>query len=87
MNGSEWYKNDTSYYAVYYTESNGDRVLDVVTNDFGGWLKKTNKNRVDFDHPNLVGFDHPDADDVGIKYDSDDFWLEDVEMFFRKGRV
>jgi hypothetical protein len=79
MNSSEWCKNDTSYYAVYYTDCYGDRCLEVVTNDFGGWLKETNKDRVDEDHPN--------ADDVGIKYDADDFWLEDVEMFFRKGRV
>ena len=77
MNGSEWHKNDTSYYAVYYTESNGDRVIDVVTNNFGGWLKETNKDRVDEDHP--------DADDVGIKYDADEFCLEDVEVFSRKG--
>ena len=86
MKGGGWHKNDTTFYAVYYANSYGERELDVVTNDFGGWLKKTNKDRVDEDHPNLVGFDHPNADDVGIKYDADDFWLEDVEVFSRKGR-
>ena len=44
MNGKEWHKNDTTYYAVYYTESNGDRVIDVVTNNFGEWLKRENKS-------------------------------------------
>ena len=78
MNGGEWHKNDTTYYAVYYANSFGERELDVVTNDFGGWLKETNKDRVDEDHPN--------SNDVGIKYDADDFWLEDVEVFSRKGR-
>ena len=78
MNGKDWNEKDTNYYVVYYREDCG-RSIDVVTNDFGGWLEETNKDRVDEDHPN--------ADDVGIKYDADDFFLEDVEMFFRKGRV
>lgn len=78
MNGGEWHKNDTTYYAVYYANSYGERELDVVTNDFDNWLKETNKDRVDEDHI--------DADDVGIKYNANDFWLEDVEVFSRKGR-
>jgi hypothetical protein len=78
MNGKDWNKKDTTYYVVYYREEYG-KSIDVVTNDFGGWLKETNEDRVDEDHP--------DADCCGIKYDADDFWLKDVEMFFRKGRV
>ena len=73
MNGEDWYKNDTSYYEVYYTDSYGNLCLEVVTNNFGEWLKETNKDRVNEDHPN--------ADDVGIKYDAYDFWLEDVKVF------
>jgi hypothetical protein len=68
MNGSEWYKNDTSYYAVYYTNSYGERELDVVTNNFGGWLKQSNKERVN---------------EGQEPYDSDDFQLVDVEVFSR----
>tara|TARA_Y100000401_G_scaffold25406_1_gene17716 strand:- start:36 stop:272 length:237 start_codon:yes stop_codon:yes gene_type:complete len=76
MNGSEWHKNDTTYYAVYYTESDGDRVLDVVTNDFDRWLKETNKDRVSWEEAEETG--------DGVKYDADDFWLEDVEVFSRR---
>lgn len=68
MNGSEWNKKDITYYAVYYTESNGDRVIDVVTNNFGEWLKRENKSRVNEDQET---------------YEADDFLLEDVEVFSR----
>lgn len=68
--GSNWNKKDTSYYAVYYTENYGSRTLDVVTNDFGEWLKQENKNRVK---------------EVGKPYDKWDFTLENVDVFFRKG--
>ena len=78
MNGSEWHKNDTTYYAVYYTESDGDRVLDVVTNDFDRWLKETNKDRVSWEEAEETG--------DGVKYDADDFWLEDVAVFSREGK-
>ena len=71
MNGKDWHKNDTSYYAVYYTESNGDRVIDVVTNNFGEWLKRENKSRVN---------------EGQETYDADDFLLKDVEVFSRKGK-
>jgi hypothetical protein len=76
MNGSEWHKNDTTYYAVYYTESDGERVLDVVTNDFDRWLKETNKDRVSWEEAEETG--------DGVKYDADDFWLEEVEVFSRE---
>ena len=78
MNGSEWHKNDTSYYVVYYREDCG-RTIDVVTNDFDRWLKETNKDRVD---------DWEEAEETGdgVKYDADDFWLEEVEVFSRKGK-
>lgn len=76
INGGEWHKNDTSYYAVYYINSYGERELDVVTNNFGGWLKETNKDRVDEDHL--------DAACYGIKYNAKDFWLDDVEVFSRR---
>lgn len=66
MNGKEWHKNDTSYYAVYYTYSNGVKSLDVVTNNFGKWLKRENKSRVN---------------EGQVTYDADDFWLEDVKVF------
>jgi len=68
--GSSWDKKDTSYYAVYYTENYGGRTLDVVTNDFGEWLKQENKSRVK---------------EVGKPYDEWDFHLESVDVFFRKG--
>ena len=73
MNGSKWHKNDTTYYAVYYTQDDGDfwRWIDVVTNNFGEWLKRENKSRVNEDQE---------------PFDADDFWLEDVEVFSRKGR-
>ncbi len=71
MNGKYWNKNDTSYYAVYYTNSDGERDLDVVTNNFEEWLKQSNKWRV-----------HEGQE----PYDADDFWLEDVEVFM-EGRV
>ena len=74
MNGKDWNKNDTSYYAVYYTEDDGNfwRWIDVVTNNFGEWLKRENKSRVN---------------DEQEPFDADDFWLENLEVFFRKGRV
>ena len=74
MNGKDWNKNDTAYYAVYYTEDDGNfwRWIDVVTNNFGEWLKRENKSRVN---------------DEQEPFDADDFWLENLEVFFRKGRV
>ena len=72
MNGKDWNKNDTSYYAVYYDDCYGERELDVVTNNFGEWLKRENKSRVN---------------DEQEPFDADDFWLENLEVFFRKGRV
>tara|TARA_B100001778_G_scaffold91655_1_gene74808 strand:+ start:3691 stop:3927 length:237 start_codon:yes stop_codon:yes gene_type:complete len=78
MNGKDWNKNDTSYYAVYYREEYGESI-DVVTNDFGGWLKKTNEDRVDEDHPDYEIY-------TNSKYKPDDFLLKDVEVFSRKGK-
>tara|TARA_R100001082_G_scaffold86047_1_gene52635 strand:- start:1126 stop:1371 length:246 start_codon:yes stop_codon:yes gene_type:complete len=80
MNGSEWHKNDTTYYVVYYTETDGDRVIDVVTNDFDRWLEKTNEDRVD-------DWEEAEETGAGVKYDADDFWLEEVEVFSRKGEI
>tara|TARA_R100000008_G_C3504601_1_gene125457 strand:- start:46 stop:282 length:237 start_codon:yes stop_codon:yes gene_type:complete len=76
MNGSEWHKNDTTYYAVYYREEFG-KTIDVVTNDFDRWLEETNEDRVE---------DDEEAEETGdaIKYKADDFWLEEVEVFSRK---
>ena len=71
INGSEWYKNDTSYYAVYYTNSYGERELDVVTNNFAKWLQQANKSRVNQGEE---------------PYDKNDFQLVDVEVFSRKGK-
>ena len=69
MKGSEWYKKDTSYYAVYYTNNYGDLELDVITNDFDRWLKENNKVRVN---------------EGQETYDADDFQLVDVEVFSRE---
>jgi hypothetical protein len=78
MNGKDWNKKDTTYYVVYYREEYKESI-DVVTNDFGGWLKKTNEDRVE---------DYEEAEETGsgIKYDADDFWLVEVEVFSRKGK-
>jgi hypothetical protein len=46
MNGKDWNKKDTTYYCVYYTNSYGERELDVVTNNFAKWLQQANKSRV-----------------------------------------
>ena len=72
MNGKDWHKNDTSYYAVYYTDDSGDfwRWIDVVTNNFGEWLKRENKVR--------------EVNEGQETYDADDFWLEEVEVFSRE---
>tara|TARA_R100000781_G_scaffold17125_2_gene13717 strand:- start:798 stop:1007 length:210 start_codon:yes stop_codon:yes gene_type:complete len=59
----------SEYYAVFYENSYGERELDVVTNDFNGWLKATNKSRVD---------------EGEEPYDADEFELEDVATFFRE---
>ena len=71
MNGKDWNKNDTSYYGVYHTE--GDirwlGYIDLVTNNFGEWLKRENKSRVDKGQET---------------YDVNDFWLEKVEVFSRE---
>ena len=77
MNGSEWHKNDTSYYVVYYREEFG-RTIDVVTNDFGGWLEEINEDRVEDE-------EEAEETDSDLKLDADDFWLENVEVFLRKG--
>ena len=69
MNGEDWNKKDTTYYAVYYDDCNGERELDVVTNNFKGWLKQSNKERVN---------------EGEEPYDTDDFWLEEVEVFSRE---
>tara|TARA_R100000008_G_C3558085_1_gene154382 strand:+ start:195 stop:419 length:225 start_codon:yes stop_codon:yes gene_type:complete len=69
MNGSEWYKNDTTYHAVYYINNYGKRELDVVTNNFGEWLKRENKSRLKEEQE---------------PYNADEFWLEDVEVFSRE---
>ena len=71
MNGKDWNKKDTTYYAVYYTQDDGDfwRWIDVVTNNFKGWLKQSNKERVN---------------EGEEPYDTDDFWLEEVEVFSRE---
>ena len=77
MNGSEWHKTDTSYYVVYYREEFG-RTIDVVTNDFGGWLEEINEDRVEDE-------EEAEETDSDLKLDADDFWLENVEVFLRKG--
>ena len=71
INGSEWYKNDTSYYEIYYTNSYGERELDVVTNNFAKWLQQANKSR----------FNQGEE-----PYDKNDFQLVDFEVFSRKGK-
>ena len=50
---------------IYVYDQNGKKYLDANS---GLWNS-------------VVGFDHPNADDVGIKYDAYDFWLEDVKVF------
>tara|TARA_Y100000114_G_scaffold154989_1_gene178170 strand:- start:963 stop:1205 length:243 start_codon:yes stop_codon:yes gene_type:complete len=80
MNGSEWlkwHKNDTTYYVVFYRDDFGKSV-DVVTNDFARWLEETNKDRVSWEEAEETG--------DGVKYDADDFWLEDVAVFSREGK-
>ena len=69
MNGKDWNKKDTDYYAVYYTYSNGVMSLDVVTNNFGEWLKRENKSRVN------------EGQEI---YNANDFLLDDVEVFLRE---
>ena len=71
MNGKDWNENDTSYYGVYHTADDGDfwGWIDLVTNNFGEWLKRKNKSRVD---------------EGQETYDADDFWLEKVEVFSRE---
>ena len=46
MNGKDWNKNDTSYYGVYHTtgDVNWLGYMDLVTNNFGEWLKRENKS-------------------------------------------
>ena len=72
MNGKDWNKNDTSYYAVYYDDCYGERELDVVTNNFGEWLKRENKSI-------LKGGVKEDQE----PYDANEFWLDDIEVFLR----
>ena len=72
MNGKDWNKNDTSYYGVYHTADDGDWwgwIDNLVTNNFGEWLKRKNKSRVD---------------EGQETYDVNDFWLEKVEVFSRE---
>ena len=71
MNGKDWNKNDTSYYGVYHTtgDVNWLGYIDLVTNNFGEWLKRENKSRVD---------------EGQETYDVNDFWLEKVEVFSRE---
>ena len=69
MNGEDWNKKDTDYYAVYYTESNGVMTLDVVTNNFGEWLKRENKSRFK---------------EGQEPYNAYDFQLDDVGVFLRE---
>ena len=76
INGEDWNKKDTLYYAVFYSDD-GDldvRDLFVVTNNFGKWLKQENKVRVD---------------EGQEPFDAYDFELEDVEMaiYNRKGET
>ena len=64
-NGEDWHKKDIKYYAVFY-KNNGDRDLFVFTNNFGKWLKRENKVRVN----------------EGLEpFDAYDFELEDVEFY------
>ena len=71
MNGKDWNKNDTSYYGVYHPtgDVNWLGYMDLVTNNFGEWLKRENKSRVD---------------EGQETYDVNDFWLEKVEVFSRE---
>ena len=51
MNGKDWNKNDTSYYGVYHTADDGDWwgwIDNLVTNNFGEWLKRKNKSHKKF---------------------------------------
>ena len=75
MNGKDWNKNDTSYYAVYYTEDDGNfwRWIDVVTINFGEWLKRENKST-----------EKGGVNEDQEPFDAHDFWLDEIEVFLRE---